>query len=164
MKTLVLGVGNTLRGDDGFGPAVIEKLQQEISEPDVEIIDVGTSLSLVLWPYLLEEDLPDMIVVVDVVVDGGSGLRELGITEVPSQFFLQSSHLFPPRELLESLDRRGVEIRLLVCSVKSIENEITDRMSPDTTKMVRIAVEKVKELLRNRSFTRGMNPVTQGSG
>lgn len=159
MKTLVLGVGNTLRGDDGFGPAVVQELQQDISDPEIEILDVGTSLSLVLWTYVLEEDPPDRIVIVDVVVDGGSGLRELGITEVPSQFFLQSSHLFPPRELLESLNNKGVEIRLFVCSVKRIENEITDRMSPETTKMVKVAVDKIKELVCNSAVTTGLDPV-----
>lgn len=153
MKTLVLGVGNTLRGDDGFGPAVVKELQQDISDPDVEILDVGTSLSLVLWPYIMEEDPPERIVIVDVVVDGGSGLRELGIAEVPSQFFLQSSHLFPPRELLESLNSKGVEIRLFVCSVKNISNEITDVLSPETTEMVKIAVDKIKELVCHGPMT-----------
>jgi hydrogenase maturation protease len=47
--TLVLGLGNPLRGDDGIGPAVIEWLQAHDLLPDVVAIDGGTrGLELVL--------------------------------------------------------------------------------------------------------------------
>lgn len=153
MKYLVLGVGNTLRGDDGFGPAVIERLQVKVKDPDVEIIDVGTSLSLVLWPLTLDEDPPASIVIVDVSVDGRAGLRELDLNEIPSQFFLQSTHLFPPRELLESLRKRGTEIKVFTCSVKSIPDQVTDVMTPETTSLIDEAVDRIESYL---SSTRTM--------
>jgi hydrogenase maturation protease len=47
--TLVLGLGNPLRGDDGIGPAVIEWLQAHDLPPGVVAIDGGTrGLELVL--------------------------------------------------------------------------------------------------------------------
>ena len=39
-KTLILGVGNTLKGDDGVGPLVCEQLAGKVS---AELIDVGTA-------------------------------------------------------------------------------------------------------------------------
>ncbi len=42
-STLILGLGNSLRGDDGVGPAVIEWLDRQVLPPDVETIDGGTS-------------------------------------------------------------------------------------------------------------------------
>ena len=42
-STIVLGLGNTLRGDDGVGPAVIEWLEQQSLPDSVETIDGGTS-------------------------------------------------------------------------------------------------------------------------
>ena len=42
-STLVLGLGNALRGDDGVGPAVIEWLERQDLPPDVEAIDGGTA-------------------------------------------------------------------------------------------------------------------------
>lgn len=149
MKSLVLGVGNTLRGDDGFGPAVIKKLQREMADPDIEIMDVGTSLSLVLWPLILEDDPPGRILIVDVVVDGRSGLSELSLENVPSQFFLQSSHLFPPREILESLRKKGIQITMLVCSVKEIPDVVTDEMSAETNSHVEDAVLRIKKMFAN---------------
>jgi hydrogenase maturation protease len=42
-STIVLGLGNALRGDDGLGPAVIEWLDRQALPPGVETIDGGTS-------------------------------------------------------------------------------------------------------------------------
>ena len=48
-RTLVLGLGNTLRADDGLGSAVIDWLAQRPLPPEVEILDAGTpGLELVL--------------------------------------------------------------------------------------------------------------------
>lgn len=40
--TLVLGLGNSLRGDDGAGPSVVAALSQMDLPPHVELIDGGT--------------------------------------------------------------------------------------------------------------------------
>jgi hydrogenase maturation protease len=41
-STLILGLGNSLRGDDGAGPAVVAALSQMNLPPYVELIDGGT--------------------------------------------------------------------------------------------------------------------------
>ncbi len=41
--TLVYAAGNPLRGDDGVGAAVVEELRRCIEDPDVELVDGGTS-------------------------------------------------------------------------------------------------------------------------
>jgi hydrogenase maturation protease len=43
VSTVVLGLGNALRGDDGVGPAVIEWLEQQGLPGGVEAIDGGTA-------------------------------------------------------------------------------------------------------------------------
>jgi hydrogenase maturation protease len=42
MKTLVLGIGNSLMGDDGVGIHAIEALQAENTNEDITFIDGGT--------------------------------------------------------------------------------------------------------------------------
>jgi hydrogenase maturation protease len=42
-STLILGLGNVLRGDDGAGPAVIEWLDQQALPAEVEAVDGGTA-------------------------------------------------------------------------------------------------------------------------
>jgi hydrogenase maturation protease len=68
MDIRVLGLGNVLMGDDGFGPYVIEALTGGYEcPPDVSIIDLGTP-GLDLTPYLLGADA---VVVVDSVRSDG---------------------------------------------------------------------------------------------
>jgi hydrogenase 3 maturation protease len=61
-KTVIVGIGNPLRGDDGFGPALIERLQ---GKGDLVCIDAGTAPENYLGHIVREE--PDTILLADVV-------------------------------------------------------------------------------------------------
>jgi len=76
MKTVVCGIGNSMKGDDGIGPAVIEKLKKENLNPeDVMLIDCGTApenfLGRITWFD------PARVIIVDAVDMG----REPGTVE-----------------------------------------------------------------------------------
>lgn len=65
----VLGLGNVLMTDDGFGPWVIEHLKAHYEFPaSVEVVDLGTP-GLDLVPYLADADT---VVVVDTVKSIGA--------------------------------------------------------------------------------------------
>ena len=51
IHTYVLGLGNVLMGDDGFGPAAVRACAERYATgPEVEVIDVGTpGLDLTPW-------------------------------------------------------------------------------------------------------------------
>ena len=56
-RVCVIGLGNVLLGDDGFGPLVIERFRNEfVQEANVEVLDLGTP-GLDLTPYLHSRDL-----------------------------------------------------------------------------------------------------------
>jgi len=60
----VIGIGNVLMGDDGFGPLVAERLRCEYQcGPSVEVLDLGTP-GLDLAPYLFGRTL---VVIADAV-------------------------------------------------------------------------------------------------
>lgn len=41
-KVLIVGIGNTFRGDDGAGPALIKSLKSKVQDPEViSLMDVG---------------------------------------------------------------------------------------------------------------------------
>jgi len=75
MDIRVLGLGNVLMGDDGFGPYVIEALNATYEfAPEVTVADVGTP-GLDLTPYLMGADA---VIVVDTVrADGEPGTIRL---------------------------------------------------------------------------------------
>lgn len=88
MDIRVLGLGNVLMGDDGFGPYVIEALTSAFEfPPDVSVIDVGTP-GLDLAPFLMGADA--VIVIDSVRSEGEAGAlrrysREALLAHAPAQ-------------------------------------------------------------------------------
>lgn len=61
-KTLIIGVGNTLRGDDGLGPLLIRQLKGRV---EADLLDAGEVPESYLGRIM--DTCPDTVVVVDVV-------------------------------------------------------------------------------------------------
>lgn len=59
-KTVIVGIGNPLRGDDGFGPALVQRLQGKVN---LACIDAGNAPENHLGRILKEE--PDSVLLVD---------------------------------------------------------------------------------------------------
>jgi hydrogenase 3 maturation protease len=59
-KTVFLGVGNVLRGDDGFGPALIERIRGNV---DAVCIDAGSAPENYAGKIIKEA--PDTVIIVD---------------------------------------------------------------------------------------------------
>ncbi len=59
-RTLILGIGNSMRGDDGVGPALIERLQGKVS---ATLIDGGEVPENYLGP--IEAAGPEAVLIVD---------------------------------------------------------------------------------------------------
>jgi hydrogenase maturation protease len=87
MDIRVLGLGNVLMGDDGFGPFVVEALRVAYDFPaGVSVIDLGTP-GLDLAPYLIGADA--VIVIDSVRSDGPPGAlrtysRDALLTHAPA--------------------------------------------------------------------------------
>ena len=75
MDIRILGLGNVLMGDDGFGPFVIEALKAGYSfPPNVSVVDIGTP-GLDLAPFLIGADV---VIVADTVrAEGPAGAIRL---------------------------------------------------------------------------------------
>jgi hydrogenase maturation protease len=64
-KTLVLGLGNVIMGDEGIGVHVVRALGQQELPPGVECLDGGTGGFILLEPL----QLADRIVLIDATAD-----------------------------------------------------------------------------------------------
>ncbi len=140
MKIAVLGIGNPLLGDDGFGVEVVKKLSQTLGEsPDVEIID-GGSLGIYLLPYL--EDKTHLIVV-DVVNFGGKPgeIVKFKLEDIPSYISLKvSEHQITFHEVIALMNLLGIKpVENLVIGVQPKNNKWGDSMSDE----IRTAIDKV---------------------
>lgn len=150
-QVLILGCGNTLFGDDGFGPEVIQALEQGADLPQgVTAFDVGTSMSDLLFDLALAPDKPKVIILVDAVSlpnFSPGQLVWLPLTQIPqckkADF---SMHQFPSIDLLQELAlQAGVDVRVLVVQAGCIP----DRVQPGLTTEVRTAVPAACRMIRS---------------
>jgi len=66
-RVLVAGIGNVLRGDDGFGAAVIDQLKSTLAHPTVTLVETGIA-GVGLVHHLM--DGYDALIIVDAVERG----------------------------------------------------------------------------------------------
>ncbi len=134
-EILVLGCGNILLGDDGFGPRVAQLLQEKYHLPDnTHVLDVGSSLREVLFDIVLSEKVPRKIVLVDSFNDGKSPgeVFELHLDQLSqpntSEF---SIHQVPSVNLLNDLrDHKKIEIHVVAAQIGGVCDEINIGLSP----------------------------------
>ncbi|HET6496405.1 MAG TPA: hydrogenase maturation protease [Thermoleophilia bacterium] len=134
-RTLVLGVGNVLFGDDGFGPEVVRHLIDQFEIPDdIYVMDVGTGARKILFTVTLSEERPEEIVIVD-AVDWGKTNGQ--VFEIPADALPEnkiddfSLHQVPTSNMLRELQEQcGVRVIVLACDVGMIAQEIEPGLSP----------------------------------
>ena len=150
---LVLGCGNILFGDDGFGPAVAQWLQSNFTVPaEVCVIDVGTSVREVLFDIILSDKKPSKIVIVD-AMDCGRKLGELFAIDIDSLPRIKldsfSLHQVPTSNLLRELrDLCGIEVIVIACQV----SHASDRVSPGLSNLLKTAVERAAKMVACEHF------------
>jgi len=146
-RVLILGVGNVLFGDDGFGPAAADYLLKNFKIPDdVYVMDVGIGAGDVLFTVALSQEKPKKIIVLDAVdmKKKPGEIFELSIDDLPANKITDfSMHLFPSTNLLKELrDQMGVEVVILACQAE----HIPDSVSPWLSDSVRQALRKAAEM------------------
>jgi coenzyme F420 hydrogenase subunit delta len=152
-KVLILGCGNVLMGDDGFGPAVIKKLQQRFNLPDyAHAEDVGTAIRGVLFDITLLDKRPEHIIVLDAVDKPGrtpGEVFEIAVDDIPEEKIVDYSvHQYPTTNMLKGIqDQCGVKVTIVVGQVGSKLEEVRPGLSKPMRAAVVKAAEKVAELL-----------------
>jgi coenzyme F420 hydrogenase subunit delta len=147
-ETLVLGCGNVLFGDDGFGPAVARQLCCRPDLPEsMVVMDVGTGVRQVLFNVVLSPVRPRRIIVVDAVDMGRQPGDVWTITaeELPlvkcDDF---SMHQLPTSNLLRELnDLTCVDVTCVVAQVAGVPSEV----KPGLSVPVQLAVEQATEMI-----------------
>ncbi|MCP4609106.1 MAG: hydrogenase maturation protease [Planctomycetes bacterium] len=147
-SVLILGCGNVLLEDDGFGPAVAQQLQRDFTIPsDVCVLDTGTSVREILFDTILSDKKPSKIVIVD-AMDCGLEPGELFNMDIDSYPKIKlddfSLHQVPTSNLLRELrDLCGIEIVVVACQVAGACDSVNPGLSEPVNKAVGQAVEMI---------------------
>lgn len=155
---LILGCGNVLMGDDGFGPAVAQRLCGDFTIPDgVCVLDAGSSVREILFDTILAEKKPSKIIVVD-AMDCGRRPGELFWLDIDALPKIKlddfSMHQIPTSNLLRELrDLCGIEVIVMACQVSGSAGEVNPGLSNPVGK----AVHEAARILARDHF-RSANP------
>lgn len=122
-EKLILGCGNILLGDDGFGPSVIRYLKEHYNIPQgISLIDAGTSVREILFDILISERHPEEIVIIDSLdfKKVENEIYEIDAEELPRhKSETYEFHLAPTVNLFLDIKRRhNVKFRIFVCQIK----------------------------------------------
>jgi hydrogenase maturation protease len=144
-RILVAGVGNVLRGDDGFGPAVTARLD---GLPEgVEVIETGIG-----GVALLQELMAgcDGLVLIDAVDRGAvPGTVFVEEPEIGDAVHVPDVHLANPERVLSMAKGMGaLPDRLLIVGCQAGEtDELGERLSPSVERAVAVAAARVRQIV-----------------
>ena len=175
-RVLVVGVGNLLRRDDGFGPEVARRLDESADLPaGVRVIETGIG-GVALVQELM--DRYDAVLILDTVRRGGApGTLYLLEPEIPDlqawtdaerHTFLADLHQVEPSGALTLAAALGVlppTIRILGCEPADCD-EAEIGLTPAVARAAGLACERVRrlvgELMSEPGAEAGTSPAPTG--
>jgi len=149
-RNLVLGCGNILFGDDGFGPEFIDYVLSKYNLPeDTLLVNAGISVREILFNISLSEKKPEKIIIIDAIDTGEKPgeIFEIDIDEIPKiKIDDFSMHQLPTSNLLKELKEKcNVDVRVLSVQVESVPQEV----NPGLSDVLKSSMDKMyKELLK----------------
>ena len=161
---VIFGCGNVLLGDDGFGPAVIETLQNARLPETVRAIDAGTGIREYLLDYLmLPTSRPELLIVVDAGYEEGvppGQVRECDPAAIATQKIHDFSlHQFPTVNLLKELqEETEISVVLLIAQTATVPDLIAPGLSAAMSTAVPEACRRILHLIDRHPLTEVRTP------
>jgi coenzyme F420 hydrogenase subunit delta len=152
-EIVVLGCGNILFGDDGFGSSVADRLEEcGLLPENVSVIDAGTSVREILFDLILSEERPRKVIVID-AVDAkrrpGEVFR-IDLEELPHGKIDDCTlHEMPTSSLLRELrDLCHVEVEIVAGQSEALPDAVRPGLSDALAEGVPVAAGEVLKLCR----------------
>ena len=151
-RTIVIGLGNPLMGDDGLGIAALERLRAEYGAfPDVEYVDGGT-WGMNLLPIIEDAHRLILIDAIDVGADPGTAVR-LERAQLPRYLATKiSPHQVDLRDVLGLAELRGtLPGNTVALGLQPESVELRHSLSPTIAGRVDDLVDRVAAELTRRA-------------
>jgi coenzyme F420 hydrogenase subunit delta len=150
---LIFGCGNPLFGDDGFGAAVIEYIENTCCPPqNITVLDVGTSVRDILFDILLSASRPRQIMIIDAVQMPGhdpGDIFEIAVDDIaPAKISDFSLHQFPTTNMLKEIkEHSDIDVRVFVVQTTDLPSEVRPGLSSEVQRAVPRMVKKLMPLM-----------------
>jgi len=144
---VVVGCGNPLFADDGFGPAVVEELLRCILPENVKVVDAGLGGPHFVFT-LLDPDSTKKLVIIDIADFGAEPgtIRTFGPEDLPAGSY-RDAHSWDLTEPLQRL-KDTIEITIVGCQPKRVtspemEIGLTDEVINAIPKTVQLVLDLI---------------------
>ena len=140
-KTIIVGIGNTLKGDDGAGPFICEQLRK--AGVNAEVIDAGTVPENYIQPIV--KNAPQNLLVID-AIDFGVSPGEIGIFR-PEQLssLVISTHILSPRHFVDMI-RQDLDADVYFVGIQPAQTRIGESVSAEVADAIQWLVGTLAEI------------------
>lgn len=138
-RTVILGVGNTLKADDGVGPLVCRRLAGRIS---ATIIDAGTVPENYIQPIVRAQ--PETLLIVDAIDFGGRPGDIRIFTSEETGAFAFSTHALSLHLFVDVLGR-GAKIGVYLLGVQPGSTELAQPVTEPVQRAIEFLVRTLAE-------------------
>jgi hydrogenase 3 maturation protease len=137
-STVILGIGNILKGDDGAGPLVCERLKA--AKVSAGLIDAGTVPENYIQRII--KKAPQALIVID-AVDFGAEAGTITVFE-PEQLnsLVISTHTLSPRLFVDMI-RRSIQVDVYFIGIQPAQTQLGQPVSTAVSR----AIEKLSAVL-----------------
>jgi hydrogenase maturation protease len=141
---LVIGYGNTLRGDDGVGQHIARRVEVNHYSESVQVIACHQ-----LTPELVDPvSQADLVVFVDAAENGQPG--QIRLTDVQPHMVTDAfTHSVSPSSLLAAaFDLYGVRPRGLLITITGVQFNYSETLSPAVEAAADEVIQRIDRLVR----------------
>jgi hydrogenase maturation protease len=149
VRTLIVGIGSTIRGDDGVGVRAARRLRERPLPGEVDVIELGTA-GLGLLDHVAGYD---RLIVLDAIVSGApvGTVRVLAANDVACAAHLGAGHeadlpttlALGHKLLAERIPQQVNVVTIEVCDLNSFSEHLTVEVEAAIPKML----ARIEELL-----------------
>lgn len=140
-KTMILGIGNVMKGDDGVGPILISRLK---GKTEVNLLDCEEVPENYTQPII--EAGPDKIVIVDAADwNGPAGeIRLIDTEEINNISF--STHDSSLRIFINYLKKYLPNVYIVIIGIQPTRKGFMDSLSPEVEKTVNELIHTLEKI------------------
>jgi len=130
-STVIVGIGNVLKGDDAAGPLVCEKLRQ--ANVSAHVIDAGTVPENYIRTIIRKK--PQNLLLIDAIDFGGeSGEIRVFKPEQLSSLVI-STHTLSPRIFIDMI-RKSIELDVYCIGIQPAQTQLGTPVSEQVSKAI----------------------------
>jgi len=140
-KTLIVGIGNSLKGDDGAGPLICEQLRR--AGVGADLVDVGTVPENYIHPII--KKAPTNLIIIDAVdFEASPGtIRTFKPEQLNSSVF--STHTLSPRLFVDMITNQ-IEVDVYLVGIQPAQIGLGQSVSPRVSDAIRQLVNALIEI------------------